>query len=40
VGHRRVLDAPKVIDAALAFVRGGSVGQRVVGSLNLSYGVA
>lgn len=40
LGHRRVLDAPEVIDAALDFVRGGSVGQRVVGSLNLPYGVA
>jgi hypothetical protein len=27
LGRRRVLDAPEVIDAALAFVRGGSVGQ-------------
>ena len=32
LGHRRVLDAPEVIDAALAFVRGEPVGQRVVGS--------
>ena len=36
LGHRRVLDAPEVIDAALAFVRGEQVGTRVVGSPNLS----
>jgi pimeloyl-ACP methyl ester carboxylesterase len=40
LGHRRVLDAPEVIDAALAFVRGEQVGERVVGSPNLPYGVA
>jgi pimeloyl-ACP methyl ester carboxylesterase len=40
LGHRRVLDAPEVIDAALAFVRGGAVGERVVGSPNLPYGLA
>ncbi len=32
LGHRRVLDAPEVIEAALAFVRGDEVGTRVVGS--------
>lgn len=36
LGHRRVLDAPEVIDAALSFARGGEVGTRVVGSANLS----
>jgi len=36
LGHRRVLDAPEVIEAALAFVRGGSVGTRVVGSPDLA----
>lgn len=36
LGHRRVLDAPEVIDAALAFVRGEQVGTRVVGSCNLA----
>ncbi|PWK87738.1 alpha/beta hydrolase [Fulvimonas soli] len=36
LGHRRVLDAPEVIDAALAFARGGTVGERVVGSLELA----
>ena len=40
LGHRRVLDAPEVIDAVLAFVRGEQVGERVVGSPNLPYGVA
>ena len=40
LGHRRVLDAPEVIDAALAFMRGELVGARVVGSPNLPYGVA
>ncbi|KRE96825.1 hydrolase [Frateuria sp. Soil773] len=35
LGHRRVLDAPEVIDAALAFLRGEEVGSRVVGSENL-----
>ena len=40
LGHRRVLDAPEVIDAALAFMRGERVGARVVGSPNLPYGVA
>ena len=36
LGHRRVLDAPEVIEAALAFVRGEQVGTRVIGSPNLS----
>jgi pimeloyl-ACP methyl ester carboxylesterase len=36
LGHRRVLDAPEVIDAALAFVRGDDVGTRVIGSPNLA----
>jgi pimeloyl-ACP methyl ester carboxylesterase len=36
LGHRRVLDAPEVVEAALAFVRGESVGTRVVGSPNLA----
>jgi pimeloyl-ACP methyl ester carboxylesterase len=36
LGHRRVLDAPEVIEAALAFVRGEEVGTRVIGSPNLS----
>jgi len=40
LGHRRVLDAPEVIEAARAFVRGEPVGERVVSSPNLPYGVA
>ena len=36
LGHRRVLDAPEVIEAALAFVCGEQVGTRVVGSPNLA----
>jgi pimeloyl-ACP methyl ester carboxylesterase len=35
LGHRRVLDAPEVIEAALAFVRGEEVGTRVIGSHDL-----
>ncbi|HEY4212447.1 MAG TPA: alpha/beta hydrolase [Steroidobacteraceae bacterium] len=38
LGHHRVLDAPDVIDAALAFIRGEPRGERVVGSPNLPYG--
>ena len=40
LGHRRVLDAPEVIDAALAFMRGEPVGVRVVGSPNLACDLA
>lgn len=36
LGHRRVFDAPEVIEAALAFVRGDEVGTRVIGSPNLA----
>jgi pimeloyl-ACP methyl ester carboxylesterase len=36
LGHRRIVDAPEVIDAALAFLRGEAVGSRVIGSPNLS----
>ena len=36
LGHRRVLDAPEVIEAALAFIRGEQVGAQVVGSPNLA----
>lgn len=35
LGHRRVLDAPEVIEASLAFIRGEQVGTRVIGSPNL-----
>ncbi|MHB1273791.1 MAG: alpha/beta hydrolase [Rhodanobacter sp.] len=37
LGHHRIVDAPEVIEAALAFLRGEEVGSRVVGSPNLSY---
>ena len=40
LGHRRVLDAPAVIAASLAFARGDCVGERVVGTTNLPFGVA
>jgi pimeloyl-ACP methyl ester carboxylesterase len=39
LGHHRVLDAPEVIDAALAFTRGECVGDRVVASPNLPFGL-
>ena len=40
LGHRRVLDAPDTINAALAFVRGECVGERVIGTAELPFGVA
>lgn len=40
LGHHRVLDAPEVIDASLAFLRGETVGERVVSSPNLPFGDA
>lgn len=40
LGHHRVLDAPDVIEAVLAFVRGERKGERIVGSPNLPYGLA
>lgn len=40
LGHRRVLDAPAVIAASLAFLRGERVGERVIGTPNLPFGVA
>lgn len=40
LGHHRVLDAPEVMQAVLAFVRGETVGERVVASANLPFGVA
>jgi pimeloyl-ACP methyl ester carboxylesterase len=39
LGHHRVLDAPEVIDAAMAFARGECVGDRVVASPNLPFGM-
>jgi len=40
LGHHRVLDAPEVIDAALAFMQGKRVGERIVASPNLPFGLA
>jgi pimeloyl-ACP methyl ester carboxylesterase len=40
LGHHRVLDAPEVIDAALAFMQGERVGERIVASPNLPFGLA
>ena len=40
LGHHRVLDAPDVIEAVLAFARGECRGERIVSSPNLPYGVA
>jgi pimeloyl-ACP methyl ester carboxylesterase len=40
LGHRRVLDAPEVVEASLAFLRGEQVGERVVSSPNLPFGDA
>jgi pimeloyl-ACP methyl ester carboxylesterase len=40
LGHHRVLDAPEVVEAVLAFARGEVVGERVVASANLPFGIA
>lgn len=40
LGHHRVVDAPEVIDATLAFMDGERIGERVVGSPNLPFGLA
>lgn len=40
LGHHRVLDAPEVIEAVLAFARGEHRGERIVSSPNLPYGLA
>jgi len=40
LGHHRVLDAPEVIEASMAFLRGEVVGDRVVSSPNLPFGYA
>jgi pimeloyl-ACP methyl ester carboxylesterase len=40
LGHHRVLDAPDVIEAVLAFARGEHRGERIVSSPNLPYGLA
>jgi pimeloyl-ACP methyl ester carboxylesterase len=38
LGHHRVLDAPEVVAASVAFLRGEVVGERVVSSPNLPFG--
>ncbi|RDS80025.1 alpha/beta fold hydrolase [Dyella psychrodurans] len=40
LGHHKILDAPEVIEGTLAFLRGECVGNRVVASPNLPFGVA
>ena len=40
LGHHKVLDAPEVLDATFAFLRGETVGERVVATPDLPYGVA
>ncbi|WP_266170251.1 alpha/beta hydrolase [Dyella subtropica] len=40
LGHHKVLDAPEVLDAAFAFLRGETVGDRVIATPNLPFGVA
>lgn len=40
LGHNRIADDEGVIDAALRFLRGETVGDRVVSSPNLPYGLA
>ena len=40
LGHHRILDDPNVIAAALAFLQGRAVGERLVSSPDLAYGVA
>lgn len=36
LGHHHIVDAPEVIEAALAYLRGDDIGTRVVGSANLA----
>ena len=40
LGHRRVLDDGDVIAAGLRFLHGENVGDRIVSSANLPFGVA
>jgi pimeloyl-ACP methyl ester carboxylesterase len=40
LGHHRIAGEPAVIEAALRFLRGDRVGERVVSSPNLPYGLA
>ncbi|GAA3917706.1 alpha/beta hydrolase [Luteimonas lutimaris] len=40
LGHNRIVDDPAVISAVLGFLRGEAVGQRVVSTTALPYGIA
>jgi pimeloyl-ACP methyl ester carboxylesterase len=40
LGHHKILDSPEVIDAVLAFTRGERVGNRIVASPNIEFGLA
>ena len=40
LGHHRILGDPMVLDAILRFLGGDAVGDRLVSSPNLPYGVA
>ena len=40
LGHRRVLDDGEVIAAGVRFLRGENVGEHLVSSPNLPFGVA
>jgi len=40
LGHHRIAGEPAVIEAALRFLRGQTVGERVVSSPNLPFGIA
>lgn len=40
LGHNRVVDDASVIEQALRFVQGERIGERVIGSPNLAYGIA
>jgi pimeloyl-ACP methyl ester carboxylesterase len=40
LGHHKILDAPEVMDAVFAFARGERVGNRIVASPNLPWGLA
>ena len=40
LGHNRIVDDAGVIEAGLRFLRGEAVGERVVSSPNLPYGIA
>lgn len=40
LGHSRIVTDPAVMDAGMAFLRGDTVGERVVSSPNLPFGIA